>query len=151
MRRVVVNNNVTLDGVVQAPGRPDEDPSGGFEHGGWAQPYFDDVMGQRAAEGIAKSEALLLGRRSYEFFAEFWPHQAEDNPFTSVMNNFQKYVASTTLEEPLAWSNATLLKGDATDAVAELKEQPGRELQVTGAAGSCARSTSTTWWTSTGC
>jgi dihydrofolate reductase len=132
MRRVVVNNSLTLDGVMQAPGRPDEDLRGGFEHGGWAQPYFDSVMSSVAAEGIAKGANLLLGRRTYEDFAAFWPNQTEDNPFTAVMNNFQKYVASMTLEEPLSWSNSTLLKGDAAEAVARLKEQPGKDLVVLG-------------------
>jgi dihydrofolate reductase len=132
MRRVVVNNSLTLDGVMQAPGRPDEDLRGGFEHGGWAQPYFDPVMASVAAEGIARGGDLLLGRRTYEDFAAFWPNQTEDNPFTAVLNNFQKYVSSTTLEEPLSWSNSTLLKGDAGEAVARLKEQPGKDLVVLG-------------------
>jgi len=132
MRRVVVNNSLTLDGVMQAPGRPDEDLRGGFEHGGWAQPYFDPVMASVAAEGIAKGGDLLLGGRTYQDFAAFWPNQTEDNPFTAVLNNFQKYVASTTLEEPLSWSNSTILKGDAGEAVARLKEQPGKDLVVLG-------------------
>jgi len=132
MRKVIVNNSLTLDGVMQAPGRPDEDLRGGFEHGGWAQPYFDEVMGSVAAEGIAKGGSLLLGRRTYEAFAAFWPDQPEDNPFTDVMNNFRKFVASTTLEEPLSWSNSTLLKGDAAEAVAGLREQPGKDLVVLG-------------------
>jgi len=126
-----VNNNLTLDGVMQAPGRPDEDLRGGIEHGGWAQPYFDSVMGSVAAGRIAKAGALLFGQRTYEDFAAFWPNQTEDNPFTAVLNNFQKYVASTTLEEPLSWSNSTLLKGDAAEAVARLKEEPGKDLRRT--------------------
>ena len=132
MRKVIVNNSLTLDGVMQAPGRPDEDLRGGFEYGGWAQPYFDEVMGNMAAEGIGKGGPLLLGRRTYEDFADFWPNQSADNPFTDVMNDFQKYVASTTLEEPLSWKNSTLLKGDAAEAVAGLKEQPGKDLVVLG-------------------
>lgn len=132
MSRVVVNNSVTLDGVMQAPGRPDEDPRGGFEHGGWAAPYFDSVMADLAGEGIGRGGALLFGRRTYEDFAAFWPNQSEDNPFTTVLNNFQKYVASTTLKEPLSWSNSTLLKGDATESVARLKEQPGEDLVILG-------------------
>jgi dihydrofolate reductase len=131
MSRVVVNNNVTLDGVMQAPGRPDEDVRGGFEHGDWATPYFDSVMASWAAEGMAKGGALLFGRRTYEDFASVWPNQ-KDNPFTEVLNNRQKYVASTTLQEPLPWSNSTLLKGDAAEAVARLKEQPGNDLVVLG-------------------
>ena len=132
MSKVVVFTHLTLDGVMQAPGRPDEDLRGGFEHGGWEPPYGDSVMGSVAAEGIAKGGALLLGRRTYEDFAAFWPNQTEDNPFTAVLNNSQKYVASTTLEEPLSWSNSTLLKGDAAEAVARLKEQPGKDLVVLG-------------------
>jgi dihydrofolate reductase len=132
MSKVIVNNSVTLDGVMQAPGRPDEDRRGGFEQGGWAQPYFDSVMADRAAAGIAESGALLLGRRTYEDFAAFWPNQTEDNPFTAALNDFQKYVASTTLVEPLAWSNSTLLEGDAAEAVARLREQPGKDLVVLG-------------------
>jgi len=132
MSKVVVNMSLTLDGVMQAPGRPDEDPRGGFEHGGWALPYFDSVMGSVAAEGIAKTPALLFGRRTYEDFYTVWPKRT-DNPFTEVLNNAQKYVASTTLEEPLLWSNSTLLKGgDAAAAVATLKEHPGKDLVVLG-------------------
>jgi dihydrofolate reductase len=132
MSRVIVNNSLTLDGVMQAPGRPDEDLRGGFEHGGWAQPYFDPVMGSLAAEGIAGAGALLFGRRTYEDFASVWPDQSEDNPFAAVLNGFQKYVASTTLQEPLSWSNSTLLEGDATDAVARLRAEPGKDLVVLG-------------------
>jgi dihydrofolate reductase len=115
---------------MQAPGRSDEDRRGGFEHGGWAQPYNDSVMAAMG-EGMANTGALLLGRRTYEDFHGFWPKQ-KDNPFTEVLNNTQKYVASTTLKEPLPWSNSTLLKGDAADAVARLKEQPGKDLVILG-------------------
>ena len=132
MPKVIVNNSLTLDGVMQAPGRADEDRRGGFEHGGWAQPYFDSVMASAAAEGIATGPALLFGRRTYEDFAAFWPNQPEDNPFRDVLNNSQKYVASTTLKEPLSWSNSTLLEGDAAEAVARLKERPGKDLVVLG-------------------
>lgn len=131
MSKVVVTNHLTLDGVMQAPGRPDEDRRGGFEHGGWAPPYGDSVMGSVMGEGIAKGGALLLGRRTYEDFAAFWPNQ-EGNPFSGVLNNLQKYVASTTLKEPLPWSNSTLLEGDAAEAVARLKEKPGKDLAVLG-------------------
>jgi dihydrofolate reductase len=100
MRKVVVLNNVSLDGVMQAPGRPDEDPRGGFTHGGWALPYSDPVMGKVMAEGMAQGGSLLLGHRTYEDFFSVWPSRT-DNPFTEVLNNVQKYVASTTLKEPL--------------------------------------------------
>ena len=132
MPKVIVNNSLTLDGVMQAPGRADEDRRGGFEHGGWAQPYFDSVMASAAAEGIATGPALLFGRRTYEDFAAFWPNQPEDNPFRDVLNNSQKYVASTTLKEPPSWRNSTLLEGDAAEAVARLKERPGKDLVVLG-------------------
>jgi len=131
MSNVVVFTNLTLDGVMQAPGRPDEDRRGGFEHGGWATPYADPVIGSVAGESMANTGALLLGRRTYEDFYAFWPNQT-DNPFTEVLDNTQKYVASTTLEEPLPWSNSTLLKGDAAEVVARLKEQPGKDLVVLG-------------------
>jgi dihydrofolate reductase len=131
MREITVFNSVTLDGVTQAPGRPDEDTRGGFANGGWAAPYMDEVMGRVAAEGMAGPGALLLGRRTYEDFHGFWPHQT-DNPFTEVLDNTRKYVASTTLREPLPWRNSTLLEGDAAEAVARLKEQPGEDLTVLG-------------------
>jgi dihydrofolate reductase len=131
MREVVAFASLTLDGVMQAPGRPDEDTRGGFEHGGWAQPFADPVMMSVAAEGMATSGSILLGRRTYEDFYSFWPHQT-DNPFTEVLDNSQKYVASTTLREPLPWRNSTLLEGDAADAVARLKEQPGTDMVVLG-------------------
>jgi dihydrofolate reductase len=117
---------------MQAPGRPDEDLRGGFEHGGWARPRGDAVMGSAVGESMATAGALLLGRRTYEDFYAYWPHQPEPNPFTAVLNNAQKYVASTTLEEPLPWRNSTLLKGDAAEAVARLKAQPGKDLVVLG-------------------
>src|SRR5579871_2274563 len=99
MRKVVVNMSMTLDGVIQAPGRPDEDLRGGFKYGGWALPYFDPVMGRAAAEGMSSAPALLLGRRTYQDFFAVWPNRT-DNPFTEFLNNARKYVASTTLQEP---------------------------------------------------
>jgi len=131
MGKVVVNTNVTLDGVMQAPAGPDEDARGGFEHGGWARPYFDRVMAEQAGEGIAKGGAFLFGRRTYEHFASVWPHQPDDDMFAKVLNERTKYVASRTLREPLEWRNSTLLKGDAADAVAELKGQD-KDLVILG-------------------
>ena len=133
MSRVVVVTHLTLDGVMQAPARPDEDLRGGFAYGGWTTPYGDAVMGRVMAEGMAQSEggALLFGRHTYEDFFSVWPNRT-DNPFTVVLNTVQKYVASTTLEEPLPWSNSTLLKGDAADAVARLKERPGKAFVLLG-------------------
>ncbi|HWD46407.1 MAG TPA: dihydrofolate reductase family protein [Actinomycetota bacterium] len=134
MGKVMVFTSLTLDGVMQAPGRPDEDRRGGFDRGGWAQPYNDPVMGRVAAEGMAREGSLLLGRRTYEDFYSFWPKQP-DNPFTEALDNTRKYVASTTMDEPLPWRNSTLLKGDAADAVAELKRRSDEGLTVLGSGG----------------
>jgi dihydrofolate reductase len=131
MREIRVINHLSLDGVMQAPGRADEDRRDGFERGGWAQPNIDEVMGKVMAEGMARGGPLLLGRRTYEDFAGFWPKQT-DNPYTAVLDNAQKYVASRTLEEPLPWKNSTLLHGDAVEAVARLKEEPGGDIGVLG-------------------
>jgi dihydrofolate reductase len=129
--RIVVFESVTLDGVMQAPGRADEDTRGGFTHGGWAAPYADEMMGRQAAEGMATTEGILLGRRTYEDFYGFWPKQPE-NPFTEALNKLQKYVVSNTMTEPLPWQNSTLLQGDPAEAAATLKEQPGNDLLVLG-------------------
>ena len=131
MSRVVVVNNVTLDGVMQAPARPDEDRRGGFEHGGWALPYNDAVMAERMGRGMAQGGSLLLGRRTYEDFYRVWPNRT-GNPYTEVLNNTQKYVASATLTEPLPWANSTLLTGAAAEAVAKLRERPGKDLVILG-------------------
>jgi len=128
--KITVFENLSLDGVMQAPGRPDEDPRGGFQHGGWAIPYADAVLGSMAGKGPT-SGALLLGRRTYEDFYAVWPNRT-DNPFTEVLNNSPKYVASTTLKEPLPWMNSILLKGDVPGAVARLRAQPGKDIVVLG-------------------
>jgi dihydrofolate reductase len=131
MRRVVVINNLTLDGVMQGPGRPDEDTRGGFEHGGWAVMANDDPdIGSAMGERMAESGGLLLGRRTYEDLLSYW--NTQDSPFKDALNNAPKHVASRTLREPLPWPNSTLLGGDAADAVAELKQEPGRDLQIIG-------------------
>jgi dihydrofolate reductase len=129
--KVVVFESVTLDGVMQAPGRRDEDRRGGFEHGGWATPYADEVSMSMAGQGMGSTAGILLGRRTYEDFAGFWPNQ-KDNPFTEALDNTQKYVASRTLEEPLPWKNSTLLDGDAADAVADLRESTDTDLVTLG-------------------
>jgi dihydrofolate reductase len=131
MGKVVVFNHVTLDGVMQAPGRADEDRRGGFKHGGWATARMDAVLGKVAGEGMASGGSLLLGRRTYQNFAAFWPKQ-KDNPFTAALNKTRKYVASRTLKEPLSWRNSTLLKGDAAKAVAKLKKQTRKDLVILG-------------------
>ena len=131
MRKVVVLNNLTLDGVMQGPGRPDEDTRDGFTYGGWSMPYNDAVKGQAMGEGMSKGADLLFGRRTYEDFFDVWPKRT-NNPFTPVLNAARKYVASRTLKEPLPWENSTLLEGDAADAVARLKQEDGLDLLVMG-------------------
>jgi dihydrofolate reductase len=131
MRKIVVVNHLTLDGVMQAPGRPDEDRRGGFEHGGWSTPNQDAVMFEEMGKGMAQAGPLLFGRRTYEDFAAVWPNR-RDNPFTDVLNRAQKYVASRTLREPLPWQNSTLLAGDAAETVARLKREPGKDIVVLG-------------------
>jgi dihydrofolate reductase len=129
--RVVVVENVTLDGVMQAPARPDEDPRDGFAHGGWGAGYGDAVMADQMGRRMARDGALLLGRRTYEDFYAVWPNRT-DNPYTEVLNRRTKYVASTTLAEPLPWENSTLLAGDAADAVARMREEGEGDLAVLG-------------------
>jgi dihydrofolate reductase len=131
MAKIVAVLSLTLDGVMQAPGRPDEDTRGGFVHGGWAAPYFDPVMMQTMGEGMAQAGPMLFGRRTYEDFYKVWPGR-KDNPFSQVLDEGQKYVASRTLREPLPWQNSTLLEGDAAVTVARLKEQPGKDIMVLG-------------------
>jgi len=132
MRKVIVFTNLTVDGVMQAPGSPDEDPRGGFQYGGWGAPYGAMQSGA-AGEALSKTNIgpMLFGRRTYERFYSFWPNQT-GSPFTEMLNNAQKYVASTTLKDPLPWMNSTLLKGDAAEALAELKAQPGKDFMVMG-------------------
>jgi dihydrofolate reductase len=131
MRKVIVSEFVSLDGVMQAPGHLDEDRDGGFEQGGWQVPYFDDVMGSAVDKGLRTAGGLLLGRRTYEHFAGYWPTAPEDQE-PELMNDLPKFVASTSLEEPLAWSNSTLLKGDVAVEVAKLKDRSGGDLFVLG-------------------
>lgn len=135
MRKLTVSEFVSLDGVMQAPGGADEDTEGGFRHGGWQMGYFDDVAGERIGASMAQTGAFLLGRRTYEIFASYWPTQSNDDPFAKILNGLPKYVASTTLGEPLAWQNSTLLQGDVAKAVAELKESEGGNVVVLGSGG----------------
>src|SRR5450631_2240138 len=131
MGKITVVNQLTLDGVMQAPARPDEDTRGGFQHGGWSKPLSDSVMGSVMAEAKSQSGALLFGRRTYEDFFRVWPSR-KGNPFTEVLNAMKKYVVSRTLGEPLPWSNYVLLKGEAVESVAKLKERDGNDLVILG-------------------
>ena len=129
MRTLVVSTFMTLDGVMQAPGGPEEDRTGGFAHGGWSVNYWDETMGAAMTEFFAKPFDLLLGRRTYEIFAAHWPHVSEEP--AGVLNSARKYVASRTLRN-VEWQNSTLLEGDVAEAVRDLKAQDGPEIQVHG-------------------
>jgi dihydrofolate reductase len=133
--QIIVIDFMTLDGVVQAPGGPEEDTSGGFAHGGWSQPYFDvEVMGPVIGEVMEKSDALLFGRKTWQGMAAAWPDRAGD-PFADQMNAIAKHVASRTLSAgDLTWNNSHLLEGDAIDAIRALREQDGGALQIWGSA-----------------
>jgi dihydrofolate reductase len=132
MGKVVAIEHVTLDGVMQAPGRPDEDTRDGFAYGGWAAERNDPKMQEVMGASMGASWSLLLGRATYEQFAGFWPHQPQPNPFTDALNAVEKFVASTTLTEPLPWQNSTLLAGDAADAVATLRREHEKTLVIMG-------------------
>jgi dihydrofolate reductase len=134
MRKVIVNEFMSLDGVVQAPGGADEDVSGGFGHGGWHMRYMEDELAQRWALGsIVEAGSFLLGRRTYEIFAAYWPNAPEEEQvIAEPLNTKPKYVASTTLTEPLEWQNSAVLRGGVADAVAALKQEDGADLHVIG-------------------
>ena len=131
MRKLIVSEFLTLDGVMQGPGHPDEDRSGGFEYGGW-QTYMDDEQMRQVAEAIAATDTYLLGRKTYEIFAAHWPFQPDSDPFARTLNGLPKHVVSTTLREPLAWQNSTLISDDVRAAVTRLKELPGKNISVLG-------------------
>ena len=128
MRKLIVLSFITLDGVMQAPGGPEEDPTGGFRSGGWTVPYFDDFLGQTMAEQMSRPFDLVLGRKTYEIFAAYWPHHNDEG---AAINQATKYVASRAPLE-LTWEPSVLLQGDVVDAVYKLKAQDGPELQVHG-------------------
>ena len=134
MRRLIVNEFMSLDGVAQAPGGADEDPSGGFAHGGWHMQYMEDDVAQRSVlESIVEAGGFLLGRRTYEIFAAYWPNASEEEGvIAEPLNRKPKYVVSTTLTEPLEWHSSTLVEGDVAAAVRELKQGDGGDLHVIG-------------------
>jgi dihydrofolate reductase len=131
MRKLIVTEFVTLDGVGQAPGGPDEDRDGGFAHGGWQAPLVDEEAGSVVSERAKSMDALLLGRKTYEIFANYWPTAPEEIPFTSLLNGVPKYVASRTLAGPLGWRGSTLIGESIADGVTSLKERHD-ELHVIG-------------------
>ena len=131
--KLVVGTFVSLDGVMQAPGGPDEDRDGGFEHGGWLVPHFDDDLGQIMDAWTDRADAVLFGRRTYEILAAHWPRVGDEDPMAAKLNRVPKYVASRTLET-VDWSGTTILEGDAAESVAALKEQGDGELSVIGSA-----------------
>jgi dihydrofolate reductase len=132
MRKLIVLTFITLDGVMQAPGGPEEDPTGGFKYGGWVAGYFDDFLGNVMVEQMSKPFDLLLGRMTYEIFAAHWPYvKTDEDPIAVALNNARKYVASDTPIE-LDWRNSELIEGDVAKAVMRLKEKDGPEIQVHG-------------------
>lgn len=130
MRKIIILSFITLDGVMQAPGGPEEDTSGGFKYGGWTVPFFDEHTGKLMGEQIKPPFSLLLGRKTYDIFAGYWP-QHGDNPIGGLFNKATKYVVSNTLTES-KWENTVILKDDVVTKIKELKQQSGPELQVHG-------------------
>jgi dihydrofolate reductase len=130
MRKIIVLSFITLDGVMQGPGGPTEDTSGNFPYGGWTVPYFDDFLGQIMGEQMSRPFDLLLGRKTFEIFASYWPHHPEEG---AGINNATKYVASNTLTSH-EWHKSVFLKGDVVEEIRKLKQQDGPELQVHGSA-----------------
>jgi dihydrofolate reductase len=130
IRKIIVLSFITLDGVMQAPGGPEEDTSGNFRHGGWSAGYWDDFMGKVMTEQMENPYDLLLGRKTYEIFAAYWPN-AKDAPGADGLNKAKKYVVSTTLRK-LDWNNSVLVTGNIPEEIKKLKERNGPELQVHG-------------------
>jgi dihydrofolate reductase len=132
MPKLIVNSFLTLDGVMQAPGGPEEDPSGGFAHGGWQFPYDDEDLGRRVVEGTADADGFLLGRKTYDIFSGFWPKVTDpDNPIATALNARPKYVVSRSLER-VTWNTARLVKGDVVAELQKLRQEPGRSVQTWG-------------------
>jgi len=134
MGKLIVTEFVTLDGVAQGPGAPDEDPEGGFTHGGWQAPMMDDESGTVMFERAARMDALLLGRRTYEIFADYWPSAPQEIPFTELLNRVPKYVVSRTLTEPLAWEGSTVVAEALVEGITSLEDRHD-EVHVIGSLG----------------
>jgi dihydrofolate reductase len=133
MRKIVLDEWMSLDGVVQAPGDPDEDTTGGFQHGGWHTRYFDEMAQQWVVDYLTAAGGFLLGRRTYEILSGYWPNASEEEQVVAEpLNTKPKYVASTTLDEPLEWENASVLQGHVAEAVVALKNEDGGDLHVIG-------------------
>jgi dihydrofolate reductase len=133
MRKVIADEFLTLDGVVQGPSSPEEDPTGGFRHGGWHPPYLDETSMAWVVDNLRGAGGYLLGRGTYERFAAHWPSAPQEQQvLAEPLNTLPKYVVSTTLQEPLGWRNSTLLRGDLVTAVHALRAQEGRDLHVIG-------------------
>lgn len=132
MRKIIVLTFVSLDGVMQAPGGPEEDPSGGFRNGGWALPYFDEFLGREMMNQMSRPFEALLGRKTYDIFASYWPHPLpEDEPLARILNPARKYVVSKTLQNP-GWENTVVINGDVVSEIKRLKTMDGPDLQVSG-------------------
>lgn len=131
MRKTIVSEFVSLDGVMQAPGGAEEDTEGGFVHGGWTGPYWHDDIGESILQELNQSDTLLLGRRTWQTHAQAFEPAAGD-PFADVLNNLRKYVVSTTLKSADAWRNSTIIRENVEDEVRKLKEQPGKDIYVDG-------------------
>lgn len=132
MRKIIVAEFVSLDGVLQAPGGAEEDTEGGFRYGGWTGPYWHDDMGAAILEELRQSDTLLLGRKTWQTHAEAFEHAPDDDPFAGLLNGKQKYVVSTTLKSAAAWRNTTIISKNVVEEIRKLKEQPGKDIYVDG-------------------
>ena len=132
MRKIIVAEFVSFDGVMQAPGGAEEDMDGGFAHGGWTGPYWHDDIGATILQELGQADTLLLGRKTWQGHAEAFEHAPEDDPFAGLLNSMQKYVVSTTLKSASAWRNSTIIRENVVDEVRRLKEQPGKDIYTDG-------------------